>query len=88
LTSAVAQLSSNDRSVDQAVASVQSAADSALAASAKDPGYGRLKNDATAFLGEVVRQQVMLHVSGRVTDASSYSSSYRDAVRAIETDCR
>ena len=50
LTAAVGQLSANDRSVNQAVALVQSGADSALAASANDPTYRKLKADSLSLL--------------------------------------
>ena len=87
LTATIDQLASDDQFVNRAVASVQSSVDSALAASAHDPAYTRLTNDAKAFLVEVVRQQVQRQISGRVIEASKYPASYRGVVKAVEADC-
>ena len=88
LTAAIDRLSSDNRSVDHAVASVQSGVDSALAASVNDPSYAKLKADAMTFLEDVVRFQVQRQVSGRTIDASKYPTSYRATVKEIKADCR
>jgi hypothetical protein len=87
LTRAVSQLSSNDHSVDQAVALVQSGIDSALAASVDARTYTKLRTNAEAFLDEVVRLQIQRQISGRTEDVSRYPASYRDADKAVAADC-
>jgi hypothetical protein len=91
LTAAVGQLSTNDRSINQAVALVQSGADSALAASANDPTYGKLKADSLSFLEDVVRiqvqQDIQQHIGVGAIDASKYPGTYRKTVKEIKADC-
>ncbi len=88
LTAAIDQLSSDDRSVNQAVSSVQAGIDSAIAASTNDPSYTKLRADGVAFLVDVVRLQVQRQVSGQPADASKYPASYRETVNEIKADCR
>jgi hypothetical protein len=87
LAAAVGQLSSNDQSIDKAVALATLGVTSALNASAHDPAYNKFRTDADALLGNVVRLKLELQLDGRPLHASKYPASYRKTVKAVHADC-